>query len=56
MNPWMWILWAVVVLVILFVASAAFAAVRDGIRKTEPCPRCGYDASKADAGSYRPPR
>jgi hypothetical protein len=45
----MWLLWAVVVLVILFVASAAFAAVRDGMREAKPCPRCGYDVSKEDA-------
>lgn len=49
MSPWMWLLWAVVALVILFVASAAFAAVMDGFRKPQPCPRCGYDAAKEDA-------
>lgn len=52
MNPWMWLLWGVVVLVVLFVASAAYAAVVEGMReskaKSEPCPRCGFDASKED--------
>lgn len=43
MSPWMWLLWAVVALVILFVASAAFAAVTDGFRKQKPCARCGHD-------------
>lgn len=52
MNPWMWLLWSVVVLVVLFVVSAAWAAVWQAIRETldesEPCPRCGFDASKED--------
>lgn len=54
MNPWMWLLWAIAAIVILFIASAAFAAVLDGFRKPKPCARCGYDASKGDAGSWRP--
>lgn len=49
MNPWMWLLWAIAAIVILFIASAAFAAVLDGFRKPRPCARCGYDASVEDA-------
>lgn len=58
MNPWLWILWAVAVLVIMFVASAAVAAVVDAIREhkagSKPCPRCGFDRAKDDVGSWRP--
>lgn len=52
MSPWLWLLWGVVALVVLFVASAAFAAVWEAMReskaKSVPCARCGFDASRED--------
>jgi hypothetical protein len=42
MNPWMWLLWAVVAVVVLFVGSAILAGIWQGIRKPTPCRRCGY--------------
>lgn len=55
MNPWLWILWSVVVLVVLFVASAAFAAIVDVVRKPNPCPRCGFDGALEDYPPSTPP-
>lgn len=57
MNPFWWIVWAVAVLVILFVASAVAAAVYEGIRdslKPKPCERCGH-VPGTDAGHWRKP-
>jgi len=50
MNPWWWIVYGIVVLFVLFVASAAFAAIVEAVRerRSTPCPRCGYDPSKQD--------
>jgi hypothetical protein len=50
MDPWLWLLWALAALVVLFVATAVFAAVVEGLRGTtrRPCPRCGYDSLKQD--------
>lgn len=58
MNPWMWILWSVVALIVLFVASATYAAVREQMGKTmTQCPRCGLKATDAGkvgkAGGWR---
>lgn len=33
MNPWLWLLWALAVLVLVFIASAAIAAIVGGMRK-----------------------
>jgi hypothetical protein len=58
MSPWLWLLWGVAALVILFIASAAFAAIWQGLRETaaeskpRPCPRCGFDPSKEDARKH----
>ena len=43
MNPWLWLLWA---LVVFFVGTAAVAAAVEGMRKRKPCARCGYVAGK----------
>jgi hypothetical protein len=32
-NPWLWLLWALAVLVLVFIASAAIAAIVGGMRK-----------------------
>lgn len=42
MNPWLWLLWGVAVLVVLFFASAAVAAVVSAIRADRECPACGH--------------
>ncbi|MHA7620264.1 hypothetical protein ACX12M_17260 [Cellulosimicrobium cellulans] len=49
MNPWMWILWALVALVVFFVGTAAVAAAVEGMRKRKPCERCGHVAGKGGA-------
>jgi hypothetical protein len=40
-NPFLWLLFVVVALVVLFVASAAVAAIVDAIRKPT-CEACGH--------------
>lgn len=55
MSPWLWLLWGVAALVILFVASAAFAAIVDVVRKPKPCPRCGFDGTVEDHPPRTPP-
>jgi hypothetical protein len=47
MNPFWWLLWAVVALFILFVASATFAAVVEQIKGPKRCPGCGLTAEEA---------
>jgi hypothetical protein len=42
MNPWMWLVWAMAAAVVLFILSAAVAAVIDGFRKPKPCEQCGH--------------
>lgn len=49
MNPWMWVLYALVVLVLFFVGSAVVAAVLEGLRKRKPCEQCGHVAGKGGA-------
>lgn len=46
MNPWMWLLWALVALVVFFVGTAAVSAAVEGLRKRKPCAKCGYVAGK----------
>ena len=54
MNPWLWILWAIALLIVLFVASAVIAAVWDAIRKPKACERCGHVPGN-DVGPWRKP-
>lgn len=48
MNPWWWLLWAAGLAVIIFVACAMYAVVREGLAERQPCPRCGFVKGKDD--------
>lgn len=41
MNPWMWLLWAVVAIIVLFILTVVIAGIWQGIRTPTPCPHCG---------------
>lgn len=47
MNPWMWIVWALAVFVIMFVLSAAVAGAIDAWKKPKPCEKCGHVKGQA---------
>lgn len=46
MNPWMWLLFAVVAVIVLFIVTVIIAGIVQGMRTGPKCPRCGHDVSE----------